>query len=128
MQLLLDTHALIWWWADDPRLPDGMRDLLSEDDTIVYVSAASALEMAIKVRTGRLPQMENRVAHFHEGVRDDGFHHLVIHYAHAIKAGLLPGEHRDPFDRAIAAQGIVENLPVVTRDPALAAFGCQVIW
>jgi PIN domain nuclease of toxin-antitoxin system len=128
MQLILDTHALIWWWGNDPLLPEGLRDLLSEDETIVYVSAASALEMAIKVRTGRLPQMERRVAEFHEGVRDDGFHHLVIHHEHAIKAGLLPAVHRDPFDRTIAAQGIIEGLPVMTRDPAFATLGCQVIW
>lgn len=128
MQLILDTHVLIWWWANDPRLPGGLRELLSEDETIVYVSAASALEMAIKARTGRLPQMARRVAEFHEGVRDDGFYHLVIHHEHAIKAGLLPGEHRDPFDRTIAAQGIIEGLPVMTRDPALAALGCAVIW
>lgn len=128
MQLLLDTHALIWWWANDPRLPDGMRDLLGDDDTIVYVSAISALEISTKVRIGRLPEMAQRVTQFHEGVRDDGFHHLNVHYEHAVKAGLLRGEHRDPFDRTIAAQGILENLPVVTCDPALAELGCEVVW
>lgn len=128
MQLILDTHALIWWWGNDPQLPEGMQDLLSEDETIVYVSAASALEMAIKVRIGRLPQMERRVAQFDEGVRDEGFYHLVVHHEHAVKAGLLPGDHRDPFDRTIAAQGLIEGLPVVTCDPQIAAFGCKTVW
>ena len=128
MQLILDTHALIWWWGNDSRLPGRIRELLEARESVVYVSAVSALEIAIKVRIGRLPQMAQRVTQFHEGVRDDGFHHLNLHYAHAVRAGLLPDEHRDPFDRTIAAQALIENLPIVTCDRAFATFGCAVIW
>ena len=74
------------------------------------------------------PEMADRIEHFHDAVREDGFVHLNLHYAHALRAGMLPGEHRDPFDRAIAAQGLVEQLPVVTGDRAFAAFGCKVLW
>jgi PIN domain nuclease of toxin-antitoxin system len=128
LQLLLDTHALIWWWAGDSRLPKRLRALLGDPETIAYVSAASALEMAIKVRIGRLPQMEKRVSDFDKGVREDGFFHLYVRDDHAIRAGLLAGDHRDPFDRTIAAQSLMETLPVVTRDPAFATFGCEVVW
>ena len=128
MQLLIDTHVLIWWWSDDPRLPGTMRDLMAAHETTVYVSAVSALEIAIKVRLGRLPEMIERVHQFSEGVVQDGFYHLNIHYEHARQAGLLTGDHRDPFDRLLAAQSLYERLPIVTSDPQIAAFGCQVLW
>ncbi len=128
MQVLLDTHALVWWWSNDKRLSDGMRTLLEADDTITFVSSASALEIAIKVRIGQLPEMAHRVREFNEGVRDDGFHHLFVRDDHSVCAGLLPGDHRDPFDRLIAAQALIEQLTVITRDRELAAFGCKTLW
>jgi PIN domain nuclease of toxin-antitoxin system len=128
MQLLIDTHALIWWWSNDDRLPAGMRELIESDEVVVYVSSISALEIAIKVRIGQLPQMNEHVHQFHEGVREDGFHHLFVRDDHSLRAGLLPGPHRDPFDRVIAAQGLTEQLPVMTRDPQFAAFGCRTLW
>lgn len=128
MQIILDTHALIWWWGNDPRLPEGMRDLIGDADTVVYVSAICALEIAIKVRIGKLPEMENRIEHFHQAVREDGFIDLNFHYQHAVKAGLLPGDHRDPFDRSIAAQSLIERLPVITGDREIARFGCRTLW
>lgn len=128
MHILIDTHILIWWWAEDPQLPVPLRDLISADETTVYVSAISALELGIKVRLGRLPQMEQRLHQFNEGVLEDGFYHLNIHYEHARRAGLLPGEHRDPFDRVLAAQSLYERMPIVTSDREIAAFGCDVIW
>ena len=128
MQLLIDTHVLIWWWARDPRLPNDIRDLMEATENTVYVSAVCALELAIKVRLGRLPEMEQRLDQFNEGVVQDGFVHLNIHYEHARKAGLLLGEHRDPFDRILAAQSLYERLPIVTRDPEIANFGCEVLW
>lgn len=128
MQLLIDTHALIWWWSNDDRLPVGVRELIKSDEVVVYVSSISALEIAIKVRIGQLPEMRERVHQFHEGVRDDGFHHLSVRDDHSVRAGLLPGPHRDPFDRVIAAQGLMEQLPVMTRDPQFAKFGCRTLW
>ncbi|MEG3087753.1 type II toxin-antitoxin system VapC family toxin [Sphingomonas sp. PB4P5] len=128
MHILIDTHILIWWWAEDPQLPMPLRDLISADETTVYVSAISALELGIKVRLGRLPQMVQRLHQFNEGVVEDGFYHLNIHYEHARRAGLLPGEHRDPFDRVLAAQSLYEQMPIVTSDREIAAFGCDVIW
>ena len=128
MQLLIDTHVLIWWWADDDRLPERLHVLLGQSDTVVFVSTASALEMAIKVRGGKLPAMAERVAKFSDAMTEDGFIQLVMKQSHALKAGLLPGDHKDPFDRVLAAQSILEELPIVTRDPAFRGFGCKVLW
>lgn len=128
MNVLIDTHILIWWWASDPLLPQRLREFMEADETTVYVSAVSALELAIKVRLGRLPAMTRRVHQFNEGVVEDGFYHLNIHYEHARKAGLLPGEHRDPFDRVLAAQSLYERMPIITSDRQIAAFGCDVLW
>ncbi|MBY0521235.1 MAG: type II toxin-antitoxin system VapC family toxin [Sphingomonas sp.] len=128
MQAILDTHALIWWWANDPRLANGMRALIEDKETTVFVSAISALEIAIKVRLGKLPEMQAHIDQFHEAVRDEGFIHLNLDHRHAVTAGLLSGEHRDPFDRAIAAQGLVETLPIITHDRAFSDFGCKVLW
>jgi PIN domain nuclease of toxin-antitoxin system len=128
MNILIDTHVLIWWWAEDPRLPIWARDLMAADETTVYVSAVSALELSIKVRLGKLPEMNQRVHQFNQGVIEDGFCHLNIHYEHARQAGLLPGEHRDPFDRLLAAQGLYERIPIVTADRQFAAFGCETLW
>ena len=128
MQVLIDTHVLVWWWGNDTRLPVAMRELMEAHETTVYVSAVSALEMAIKVRLGRLPEMNERVHQFNEGVIQDGFHHLNIHYEHARQAGLLTGEHRDPFDRVLAAQSLYERMPLITIDRQIAEFGCEVLW
>lgn len=128
MRLLLDTHTLLWWWDDDPRLPAIVRDAIADAANAVFVSAASGLEIAIKVRLGKLPQAARRIHLYRESVTDDGFQHLPIREEHAVRAGLLAGDHRDPFDRAIAAQGLIEDLTVATRDPEIAAFGCATIW
>ena len=128
MNVLIDTHVLIWWWANDPRLPRRLSELIEADETTVYVSAISALEIAIKVRLERLPVMERRIHQFNEGVIEDGFYHLNVHYEHARRAGLLPGNHRDPFDRVLAAQSLYERMPLITSDPEMANFGCEVLW
>lgn len=72
--------------------------------------------------------MNRRVARYEESVIGDGFAHLDVKPVHGVKGGMLPGDHRDPFDRLIAAQALIEGLIVVTRDPEIAAFGCEVLW
>ncbi|MDV3459249.1 type II toxin-antitoxin system VapC family toxin [Sphingomonas sp. HF-S4] len=128
MQVLVDTHALMWWWANDARLSQPARAVLEDDANTVYASAASALEMSIKVRLGKLPEMTDKIDRFEQGVREDGFHLLPIRHDHAVRAGLMPGDHRDPFDRVLAAQGLIDELVVLTRDREIAAFGCKVLW
>ena len=128
MRYLLDTHALIWWWADSPQLSPTARSLIIDPTTQIAVSTITGLEMGIKVRIGKLEDMRRAVLNYTSWLADEGMESIEITADHAVSAGLLPGEHRDPFDRLIAAQAIAEGIPVLTRDPALASLGCAVIW
>jgi PIN domain nuclease of toxin-antitoxin system len=94
----------------------------------VFVSAASAWELATKVRLGKLPSMGRRIAEFDTSVREDGFHHLAVQHQHGVMGGSLDSDHRDPFDRLLAAQAQSENLVILTRDRAFVAMGCKVLW
>ena len=111
MSLLLDTHVVLWWLADDPALPDEIKDRLDHEPD-VRVSAATIWEIAIKQALGKIAAPED----LPERVRDSGFRELPIRFAHAMAAGRLPQIHRDPFDRMLVAQARCEGLTLVTRD------------
>jgi len=128
MNLLLDTHALLWWFTDDERLSPTARQLIVDSDNRVFVSAASAWEIATKQRLGKLPGVPEAAARFSELVAADGFSHLPITHHHSLRAGGYEAAHRDPFDRMLAAQSELERLPLVTRDPAFEAFSIRTIW
>ena len=125
---LLDTHALIWWWLGDPALSQRAKEIMAGRTSPIHVSAISGIEIALKVRAGRLPAMAEPVLRFDANVIEDDFRHLDIRHDHAVKAGLMPGDPRDPFDRLLAAQALIEGLTVISRDPAFTAFGCKVAW
>lgn len=125
---LLDTHALIWWWAFPERLPERVMNLMSDPTSDVFVSAISGLEIAVKVRLGKLPEMAGRIAQFDAAVLADGFRHLPLEHGAAISGGLMSGARRDPFDRVLAGQALTHDMTVVTRDREVARFGCKVIW
>ncbi len=126
--LLLDTHALLWWWSDDPSLPPAAREAISESESTVFVSAASAWEIATKMRLGRLAAHEGAISRFDELVAADAFHHLPVTYRHGLHAGRYPMKHNDPFDRMLAAQTELEVLTLVTRDTAFGGFPINVLW
>lgn len=128
MKLLLDTHALLWWWTDDARLSEGARALLADPQHLVLVSAASAWEIATKHRIGKLPGAEAVIAHFEEWAVADGFNLLAIQAAHCLRAGSFEVEHRDPFDRMLAAQSEIEDAALVSRDAAFGDFGTRMVW
>lgn len=128
MAYLLDTHTLVWWWLADPKLSDAARAIVSDRSQQVMVSAATAYEIANKVRLGKWPAVRSILDAYDSAVSQDGFVGLPVNSRHAQRAGLLGGEHRDPFDRLIAAQALLDDLTVVTRDPEIAAFGCKVLW
>lgn len=128
MRYLLDTHALLWWWTDDPQLSPLARTLIETETNEIWVSAASAWEIATKYRLGKLKEAGDVVARFPELVAADGFAHLPVTYLHALRAGSYACPHRDPFDRMLAAQAEQDALVLLTCDSAFAAFGTRVVW
>jgi len=128
LKLLLDTHTLLWWWKDDPRLSRRAAKAIADEANIVLVSAASAWEIATKHRIGKLPGAESAIRDFNELIVVDGFGHLAVSYQHAIKAGGFDIVHRDPFDRMLAAQSIIEGAALVTDDAAMKLFCVKCHW
>lgn len=128
MRALLDTHALLWWLSDDPALSKPARKFIAETKNTVIVSAASAWEIATKVRLGKLSTATELAADFVSFVGREGFELLPISPDHAIRAGLLPGPHKDPFDRMLIAQAQAEGVPVVTNEIVFDAYGVRRIW
>ncbi|MEW5781229.1 MAG: type II toxin-antitoxin system VapC family toxin [Pseudomonadota bacterium] len=128
MRYLLDTHTLLWWMTDDPRLSSRARELIADERNGILVSAASAWEISTKYRLGKLPIAEAAIPRFNELVEADGFEHLPVTYLHALRAGSFRIEHRDPFDRMLAAQSALEAAPLMTCDPVFAAFGVNTVW
>ncbi|PFG21208.1 type II toxin-antitoxin system VapC family toxin [Serinibacter salmoneus] len=119
---LLDTHVLLWMLAAPSRIPAEPLAELRERRTHLFVSAASAMEVATKTRLGRLPGGEALVAGWEARLAELGVEDLPIDGAAAIAAGAMTWEHRDPFDRLLAAQALRENLTLVTVDSAVLAF------
>ena len=128
MTALLDTHALLWWLSDDRSLTRAARTVISAPQNSIVVSVVSALELAIKVRIGKLPSATHLVADLVSYLDQEGFEVLNITADHAIRAGLLPGPHRDPFDRLLIAQAQSENIALVSKDAAFDAYGVRRIW
>lgn len=128
MRLLVDTHALIWWWKDDSNLPARVRSAMADTANQVFVSAASGWEIAVKVRKGQMPEMRETLPTFEDDLATDQFRQLAVTVRHGLLGGSLSGPHKDPFDRLLAAQAMAEGLTIVTCDAAFAAFGCEVLW
>lgn len=128
MRLLLDTHALLWWWLDDPRLSRRASEAIGAEDADVHVSAATAWEIATKVRIGKLPAARRLAERFEVGLAEQGFRQLAITVAHGRRAGSLAGDHRDPFDRILAAQSMIEGLLVVSADARIRRLGARTLW
>jgi len=128
VRALLDTHALLWWFSDDPALTRPVRKIIGDMKNTVVVSAASAWEIATKVRLGKLPTGAGLAADFSGYIEREHFQLLAISVEHALRAGLLPGSHRDPFDRMLIAQAQAENLPILSKEVIFDAFGLRRIW
>ena len=128
MRALLDTHALLWWLSGDPALTQTARKIIAETKNTVVVSAASAWEIATKVRLGKLPTAADLVADFCAQIDREGFHFLAISAEHGIRGGLLPGPHKDPFDRMLIAQSQAENIPVISNESVFEAYGVRRLW
>jgi PIN domain nuclease of toxin-antitoxin system len=125
--ILLDTHSLLWWLDNDDRLSRRAREAIQNPITQVLVSVGSLWEIAIKHQLGKL-KASNLVNNFQKELDDAGFVELPISGVHAIRAAVLPINHRDPFDRLLIAQAGIENVPIVSRDSQFDAYGVHRVW
>ncbi len=123
MRILLDTHVLLWWLDDNPALSGRAREAISDGSNIVYVSAATIWEIVIKQALGKLVIPPDWVAAVHQ----EGFRRLSITWDHALQVARLPELHRDPFDRLLVAQAVVEGLVLVTNDDRLAGYPATIL-
>ena len=127
-RLLLDTHAFLWWLAGDENLSVRARDAIGEEVDSIFVSAASAWEISTKYRLGKLPGASAIVNDLAAVIEGQGFIDLPITVRHAQAAGALPGPHRDPFDRMLIAQALLDDLALVSNERAFGAYGVQQFW
>ena len=125
MSLLLDTHVFLWWMVGAPQLQSGARAAIADQGNVVFVSAASAWEIAIKVA---LRKFEIPIEEFTRELAESAFSELPISVADALAAGALPPHHRDPFDRMLVAQAQANSLTLVTRDRALEPYDVPILW
>jgi PIN domain nuclease of toxin-antitoxin system len=127
MNLVVDSHVLLWWFSRSRQLSEPARRSMADPENRVYVSAAVAWELAIKVNLGKL-DARNFVAGLPAFLHEEGFHRLAISTDHALRAGLLPLHHTDPFDRMLVAQAQALNCPMVSADARLDRYGVRRIW
>jgi len=128
LRLLIDTHALLWFLAGEERMPRAARALIADAGNQNIVSAASGWEIATKFRLGKLPSAASIAADIEGNLLRLGFEVLAIAMRHAQHAGALPGAHRDPFDRLLAAQAQLEGLAIVSGDAVFERFGVRRLW
>lgn len=128
MKALLDTHAFLWWIADDARLSPRVIELITDGANRLFLSAASGWEMAIKAKLGKLELPAPVAAFVDEQLRTNGIESLPIQMRHALHVFELPPHHRDPFDRLLIAQAQLERMPILSSDPQLALYPVEVIW
>lgn len=127
MRVLLDTHVLIWWLEGSAKLSKRASALLSNPGNTILVSAATGWELAIKLNLGKI-DVSFPVADMSRELGQEGFAELPIGMDDAVRAGLLPLHHRDPFDRLLVAQAQVLNLPILSADKLLDHYGIQRLW
>ncbi|MCD6297282.1 MAG: type II toxin-antitoxin system VapC family toxin [Deltaproteobacteria bacterium] len=128
MNLLLDTHAFLWWITDAPKLSKTARELMGNGQNILYWSAASSWEVSIKYALGRLPLPEIPEIFLPSELSQNRIESLPVIDAHAFRAGHLPRYHRDPFDRMLIAQAQVESLALLSNDKKLGLYDVDVRW
>jgi PIN domain nuclease of toxin-antitoxin system len=128
VKVLLDTHTLLWAVINPAPLSNAAVTVIDDKANIILISAASAWEIATKVRKGKLPGAEAFERDFLHTLDNLGYALLSIDAEAALRAARLAGNHRDPFDRMIAAQALALDIPVISKDPKLDQFGVRRIW
>ena len=128
MRLLLDTHVLLWWFDGDRKLSRKVRKLIEGAETEIHVSAASVWEIATKARIGKLQSAVKIARRLPEAIAEQGFAAMPITVEHSQSAGWLPGHHRDPFDRMLAAQALLAGIAIASIDEVFEVYGVNRIW
>jgi PIN domain nuclease of toxin-antitoxin system len=128
VKILLDTCSLIWATMSPAALSQKARKTLANESNVIFVSAASAWEIATKVRLGKLPGAEKLEQNYLAVMEEAGYELLAIDTASALRVGRLTAEHKDPFDRMIAAQALALDVPVLSPDPQFDQFGVRRVW
>lgn len=128
MKLLLDTHAFLWWVADDPQLSATAKNMIANSNNTIYFSVASAWEIIIKVGTGKLVLPENPEIYIPSRLISNQLETLPIFISHVLKINSLANFHKDPFDRLLIAQSLVENIPIITIDRLITQYPVKIIW
>ena len=126
-QILLDTHALVWWLEAKENLSRGAKEIIEDSETTVFVSAATGWELAIKTQIGKFKSAE-LVRGLQREIQKEGFIELPISMEHALIAGGLGTSHKDPFDRMLIAQARVEKVPIVSNDKVFDRFSVRRLW
>jgi PIN domain nuclease of toxin-antitoxin system len=128
MRLLLDTHVFLWWIADARQLSKVARECIGDGHNTLYWSAASSWEVTIKHALGRLKLSQPPDKFVPKELAKNRVESLPIIDAHALRAGLLPPHHKDPFDRMLVAQAQIEGMVLLTNDPTLSHYGIRIEW
>ena len=128
MRFLLDTHVFLWFITDDPRLSGYARTLIEDELNERLLSIASIWEIAIKVSIGKLPLTQSLETFLPDQMRQNGITPLPLELSHVYRVSTLPVHHRDPFDRLLVAQCLIEQLPLLSADQAFDSYGIQRIW
>ena len=128
MRLLLDTHTFIWWMTNDRALPASAREIIGREDNDIFLSAATAWEMAIKHKIGKLPIVAGFIADVPGAMEAEGFVELPVSVVHGQMAGALDGHHKDPFDRMLIAQALCEELTLVSNETRFDTYGVTRLW
>ena len=128
VRALLDTHAFLWWLSDSEKISTAALDVRDNESNDIAVSAASAWEIATKFLIGKLPGCEAVALDVVGHIRRQGFEELAIAVADAERAGRLPGPHRDPFDRVLAAQALARDLVFISADRVFDGFNVDRLW
>ena len=127
MRLLLDSHTIIWYAEDDPRLPGHIRQMIKDDSNVVYVSVVSLWEMSIKFRLGKL-ELRRSLNDIVRLLRSNGFRFLTIRLNHVSRLDMLEPHHKDPFDRMLIAQSLAGGFALVGCDEVFDRYGIRRLW
>ena len=128
MNVLLDTHAFLWWIDNNPKLSSRARGIISDAGNAIFLSAASGWEIAIKARLGKLTLPGALECFIADQLVVNAFSSLPIQLSHALHVYTLPAIHQDPFDRILVAQSQLEDMPILTADSQIAKYPVEVIW